>query len=187
MRFDCVNKTGCHGKLCSFALIVTSIRHHNSQPRGWSDCDTVSSHATHGHNNTRVYSLSIYSSPTLGCVTQPHDASPLINVIAPFQPVSRDPINPTPRPDPARVMPPPWRPPMNQSHRPNPASVAYGPMACPHESIPFPRSRIGASAVLLIAGLQISTLSQPPTGFLPKPVAILLTPGPTPPPPPFWF
>ena len=33
MRFDCVNKTGCHGKLCSFALIVTSIRHHNSQPR----------------------------------------------------------------------------------------------------------------------------------------------------------
>ena len=39
------------------------------------------------------------------------------------------------------------------------------------------RDRIGSCAVLLIAGLHISALEQPPTGFLPKPVAI-------PPPPP---
>ena len=37
-------------------------------------------------------------------------------------------------------------------------------------------------AVLLIAGLRISALSQPPTAYLPKPVAIL--PPPPPPPPP---
>ena len=35
--------------------------------------------------------------------------------------------------------------------------------------------------MLLIAGLRISALSQPSTGFLPRPIAILLTPGPTPP------
>ena len=39
---------------------------------------------------------------------------------------------------------------------------------------------VRACAVLLIAGLRVSALSQPPTGFLPKPVAILLPPGPTP-------
>ena len=38
---------------------------------------------------------------------------------------------------------------------------------------------IGVCAVLLIAVFRISALSQPPTGFIPKPVTILLPPSPT--------
>ena len=41
----------------------------------------------------------------------------------------------------------------------------------------------GACPVLLIAGLRISALSQPPTSFLPKPVATLPPPPPPPPQP----
>ena len=40
--------------------------------------------------------------------------------------------------------------------------------------------RIRSCVVLMIAGLRISALQQPPTGFLPKPAAILLPPGTTP-------
>ena len=39
---------------------------------------------------------------------------------------------------------------------------------------------ISVCTVLLIPGLRISALSQPPAGFLPKPVAIFLPPSPTP-------
>ena len=60
-------------------------------------------------------------------------------------------------------------------------SPAYtGPVIhCPIEPLPSvvrpsDQHRIGSCAVLLIAGLRISALEQPPTGFLPKPVAILL-------------
>ena len=87
--------------------------------------------------------------------SSPHDASPLINAIAPCQPVSHTPINQShhpyqasvtrpyqsnPSPLSSQVGAPPCRAPMNQSHRPI-LPVFQGPMSCPHESIPSPRSR----------------------------------------------
>ena len=41
----------------------------------WIDCDTVSSHATHGHNNTCILLTFQIICPTLGCVTIPIHSS----------------------------------------------------------------------------------------------------------------
>ena len=87
-------------------------------------------------------------------VARPHDASPLINAIAPFQPVSCTPINQYHHPGPASVTRPhqsnhcPYQARVARPHGAplwiNPIApilpVSQGPMACPHESIPSPWS-----------------------------------------------
>ena len=90
---------------------------------------------------------------------------------------------PSPRSSQCRA--PPWRIPTNHFHRP---IQSRAPMASPHQSIPSPRSSQSWNSlctVLLVTGLHISALSQPPTGFLPKPVTILLPQALPPSPPPF--